>query len=155
MVLLVNLFHLHAFQISSLNQISYMYHSFIQSWFSNFALDICCGDSSKLMESICITRHDCDCKNDYGGFACIGMYTQKLMKHDIKTILLKTLMILFHISLNNTVVRPRYTQNNYMTRAIDNKSSYLIQFLSFSRLMHQIMQRNAVLNYQYILTNYI
>ena len=41
----------------------------------HFALDVCCGDSSKLTESICITRHDCDCKKDYGGFACIGMYT--------------------------------------------------------------------------------
>nr|XP_022286379.1 multiple epidermal growth factor-like domains protein 6 isoform X3 [Crassostrea virginica] len=38
----------------------------------NDMLDICCGDSSKLIESICITRHDCDCKNDYGGFACIA-----------------------------------------------------------------------------------
>ena len=29
------------------------------------------------MDSICITQDDCDCKQDYGGFACIGMFTQK------------------------------------------------------------------------------
>nr|XP_022297494.1 multiple epidermal growth factor-like domains protein 11 [Crassostrea virginica] len=35
--------------------------------------DICCRDPVNLMDSICISQDDCDCKQDYGGFACIAI----------------------------------------------------------------------------------
>ncbi|XP_078331930.1 scavenger receptor class F member 2-like [Crassostrea virginica] len=35
-------------------------------------LDICCGGASNFTDSICIARDDCDCKTNYGGFACIA-----------------------------------------------------------------------------------
>ncbi|XP_078331970.1 uncharacterized protein LOC111099217 isoform X2 [Crassostrea virginica] len=43
---------------------------------TNDMQDICCKDSVNLMDSICITQDKCDCKIDFGGFACNATFAE-------------------------------------------------------------------------------